>query len=174
MARPEKASIVASLTDKFRESASTIFVQYQGLDVATITELRSRCRAENIEFVVRKNTLATRAARALELEEAVEYFRGPTAFAFHAEDATVAARVLKEFRKQATALELKGGLLEGRVLDAAGVERLASIPTREVLLGQLAGTLQAPIVKLARTLQALPSNLVYALAAVRDQKESAG
>lgn len=175
MARPEKEAVVASLKGKFQESAATAFVQYQGLDVTTIGELRRKCREAGVEFVVRKNTLATLAARELELEDAPQYFVGPTAFAFHVDDPTAPARVIKEFSKEAPTLELKGGVLEGAVLDKAGVERLAAVPPRDVLLAQLAATLQAPIAQLARVLKALPSNLAYALAGVRDQKaDSAG
>ena len=174
MARPEKEAVVATLKEKFSDSAGTVFVQYQGLDVATISDLRSKCRAEGVEFVVRKNTLATRAAQELGLEDAVAHFVGPTAFAFHAADPTTAPRILKEFSKGAPSLELKGGILDGAVLDRAGVERLAGIPPRNVLLGILAGTFQAPIAGLARALQAVPAGLAYALSAVRDQKDVAG
>lgn len=174
MARPEKEAVVATLKAKFQSSASTIFVQYQGLNVDTINRLRAKCRAEGVEFKVHKNTLATRAARELDLEGATEYFVGPTAFVFHTEDATVGPRVLKEFAKEAEALQMKGGLLEGQVLDAAGVSALADIPPRDVLLGTLAGTLQAPIAGLARALNGMLSGLAYALVAVRDQKDAAG
>ncbi len=174
MARPEKEAVVATLKEKFTDSAATVFVQYQGLDVTTIGALRAKCREAGVEFVVRKNTLATIAARQLSLDDAVQFFQGPTAFAFHADDPTVGPRVIKDFAKDAPTLEIKGGLLDGMVLDHAGMIRLAQIPPRAILLGQFAAVLQAPIVKLVRTLNAVPNTLVYALAAVRDQKESAG
>ncbi len=175
MARPEKEAIVASLKEKFHGSAATAFVHYQGLNVLTIGQLRAKCRDAGVEFVVRKNTLARLAARELDLEDAAAYFVGPTAFAFHGDDPTAPARVIKEFSKDAPTLELKGGLLEGAVLDQAGMERLAAIPPRNILLSQFVGTLQAPITQLARLLKAIPTNLAYALAGVRDQKaESAG
>lgn len=175
MARPEKEAAVAALKQKFQDCAGTAFVHYQGLNVATIGQLREKCRADGVEFVVRKNTLAAIAARELDLEDATQFFVGPTAFAFHLDDPTAPARVIKDFAKEAPTLALKGGLLEGAVLDKAGVERLAAVPPREVLLSMLVGTLQAPISGLARALNALPSGLARALAAVRDQKDdSAG
>lgn len=171
--RDQKADVVADLKRQFSEAAATVFVQYQGLNVAALTHLRRRCREAGVDFVVRKNTLALRAARALDVEGAEAYFVGPTAFAFHAEDPTAAARVLQAFAKEAPVLELKGGLLAGRVLDKAAVERLANVPAREQLLSMVARALQAPIGALARSLNAIPTKLALALAAVRDQKQAA-
>jgi len=174
VARPEKEAVVAELTDAFQNAASTIFVQYQGLNVAEVSDLRSKLRSEGVTFVVRKNTLAIRAAEAANVTDAEPYFVGPTAFASHAEDPTVAARIIKDFAKDHEAISFKGGILDGKVLDEAAVKRLANVPTSDVLLGQLAGTLQGIITGLARALNALPSGLAIALGAVRDQKESAG
>ena len=141
--------------------------------MAQATELRRKLREAGVEFKVLKNTLTAIAAKKL-IRRVDLLLVGPTAIAFGYDDPVAPAKVLSEFAKTNPALELKGGLLEGKVLDVAGVKALADLPSREELLSQVLRGMQAPISGLVNVLQGTIRNLVYALDAVRKQKEAAG
>ncbi|MCM0646794.1 50S ribosomal protein L10 [Clostridium swellfunianum] len=139
-----------------------VFAKYQGLTVEEDTELRKKLREAGVEYKVYKNTLTTLAARELGLEGLVSHLEGPVSVAFGYEDATAPARILNDFAKGHKKLELKAGVVEGTVYDAAGIAKLATIPSREVLIAQLLGSFKAPL-----------SNLAYLLNAIAEKQSSA-
>ncbi|AMB94122.1 50S ribosomal protein L10 [Aerococcus sanguinicola] len=155
----KKQEEVNVLVDRIKNAKSIIVVDYLGLTVQEATELRSQLRAENVSFKVIKNTMMRRALDTLGVEYHEEVFQGPTAVAFGEEDAVAPARILKNFSKEAEALELKGGVIEGKTLTKEEISKIASLPGREGLLSMLLSVLQAPV-----------RNVAYAVKAVQDQK----
>jgi large subunit ribosomal protein L10 len=147
--REEKVAFVAEVADKLGRSRSTIVTDYRGLTVAEITELRKNLRAAGIEYRVMKNTLTRRATAQSNTQVLDVYLEGPTAVAFSYDDAVAPAKVLNDFAGTHKALEIKGGLVEGKLVDADGVKELASLPSREGLLSMLLSVLQAPVRNLA-------------------------
>lgn len=158
-----KKQVVSEIASKLRESKSTIVVDYRGLTVAQVTELRKTLREAGVEFKVYKNTLTRRAAEEAELAGLNEYLTGPNAIAFSAEDVIAPAKVLNDFAKKNEALEIKAGVIEGNIATVEEVKALAELPSREGLLSMLLSVLQAPI-----------RNLALAAKAVADQKEEQG
>lgn len=173
MARPEKEATVREIEEKFNKSKSVILADYRGLNVTEVTELRKKLREAGIDYRVVKNTLTSRAAKAANIDGLDQFLSGPTALAFGANDVVMPAKILNEFAKDHKKLELKGGVLEGKVIDLAAVKELANLPSREALLGQLAGMLQAPMRGLVTVLSGPLRNLTYAVEAVRKQKAGA-
>ena len=161
--REEKAALVNEIASKLSQSKSTIIADYRGLTVAEITELRKNLRASGVEFRVLKNTLTRRATAQSETQALDVYLKGPTAVAFGVGDLVAPAKVLNDFAAKHKALEIKGGLVEGRLIDAEGVKNLAGLPSRDGLLSMLLSVLQAPM-----------RNLAYAAKQVAEQKEAAG
>lgn len=159
----EKQQLVAEISEKLRDSASTIVADYRGLSVSQVTELRKQLREQNVEYTVLKNTLARRAADAAELSDLHAYLTGPTAIAFSKDDVVAAAKVLSGFAKKNEHLKVKGGVVEGKVVDAKQISALADLPSREGLLSMLLSVLQAPV-----------RNLALAVKAVADQKGQEG
>ncbi|HLN77184.1 MAG TPA: 50S ribosomal protein L10 [Nocardioidaceae bacterium] len=165
MARPDKAAAVAELTETFQESAGAVLTEYRGLTVKQLQDLR-RALGENANYAVVKNTLTQIAARDAGVEGFDDLLTGPTAIAFIKGDMVEAAKGLRDFAKANPSLVVKGGLFEGRTLDAAEIAKLADLESREVLLGKLAGAmlaslsqavylLNAPIAQAARLAGAL-------------------
>jgi large subunit ribosomal protein L10 len=150
-----KQESVDAVTAKLRESATTVVVDYRGLNVAQVTELRKQLREAGIEFQVLKNTLLRRATAAAELTELDSVLTGPTAIAFSAEDAVAPAKILNDFAKKNDALELKGAVVEGRVIGVEEVKALAELPSREGLLSMLLSVLQAPVRNFALAVKAV-------------------
>lgn len=167
MLRNEKQAIVEGLKDRFKRMTSTVFVDYQGLDVASVTELRDILRAQGVEYQVVKNTLTKLAvAEAPYAADLAAALTGMTAIAWSYEDPAVAAQVFKEFTKKNKSLRVKAGLIDGRVIDGATVvSQLAVMPGKNELRAQLLATLQAPAQQLLRQLLAPPQNFVYLLKA---------
>ncbi|NLY20208.1 MAG: 50S ribosomal protein L10 [Tissierellia bacterium] len=159
----QKQAVVAEIKEKIENSPSVVLVDYRGLTVEEITQLRDEYRANGVDYKVYKNTLMRFAFKELGYEDFNEYLTGPNALAIAGEDATSAARITQKFAKDNDKLEIKAGLIEGKIIDLAGVKELASIPSREVLIAKLLGSLKAPV-----------SNLVYLLDAIAKQKEEAG
>lgn len=159
----QKKQLVEDIAAKLRESKGTVLVDYRGLDVAAVTELRKQLREAGCEFKVYKNTLARRATESIELTDLDQYLVGPTAMAFSPEDAIVAAKILHKFAKNHDALEIKAGVVEGQIVSKEKVEELADLPSREGLLAMLLSVMQAPI-----------RNFALAVKAVAEQKEEAG
>lgn len=151
----EKQQIVADVTNKLRESSCTVVADYRGLNVAQVTELRKQLREAGVEFQVLKNTLVRRATAAAELTELDSVLTGPTAVAFSKTDVVAAAKILTEFAKKNEALQVKGGVVEGRVVDVSQIKALAELPSREGLLSMLLSVLQAPIRNFALAVKAV-------------------
>ena len=154
MAKVElKQPIVNEISEAINGVASVVVVDYRGLTVAQDTELRKQLRAAGITYKVYKNTLVSRAVEGTEFESLREVLEGPSAFAISTDDATAPARVLAEFAKKAPKLEIKAGVVEGAYYDANGMKEISSIPSRDVLLGRLFGSMQSPITNFARVIK---------------------
>ncbi|AIE77735.1 50S ribosomal protein L10 [Bacillus cereus] len=158
-----KQQVVTEIADKLRASKSTIVVDYRGLTVSEATELRKNLREAGVEFKVYKNSLTRRAAESAEMAELNEFLTGPNAIAFSNEDVVAPAKVLNDFAKDHEALEIKAGVIEGKLVTLDEVKAIATLPSREGLLSMLLSVLQAPI-----------RNLALATKAVADQKEEQG
>lgn len=153
MAKVElKQPIVAEISELLNGAASAVAVDYRGLTVAQDTELRKQLREAGVTYKVYKNTLIRRAAEGTDFAALDPHLEGPTAIAVSKDDATAPARVLAEFAKKADKLEIKAGVVEGTYYDAKGMQAISSIPSREILLGRLFGSMKSPIANLARVL----------------------
>ncbi|WLD93516.1 50S ribosomal protein L10 [Alkalihalobacillus sp. AL-G] len=159
----QKKKLVTEIADQFRNSKSTILVDYRGLDVAEVTELRKQLREAGITFKVYKNSMTRRAAEEAELAGLNENLVGPTAVAFSNEEVVAPAKILNNFAKEHEALEIKAGVIEGQVTTVEEIKALAELPSREGLLSMLLSVLQAPM-----------RNVALATKAVADQKEEQG
>lgn len=148
-----KKAVVAELVEKFKNANTVIVVDYRGLTVAQATKLRKELREAGIDYRVVKNTLLTIAAKEAGYEELTPLFKGVTAIAFGAEDVVAPAQIITKFSKDNKVIEVKGGILEGKVLDQAGVQALGDLPSKEVLLAQVASCFQAPIQRMAYVLE---------------------
>ena len=150
----QKQNIVSEIQGKFTNSGSTVVAEYRGLSVAEITELRRTLRAEGVEMKVYKNTLASLAAEAAGFSDLKNALTGPNALAFGS-DETTAARLMATFAKKHKALVLKGGIVEGKVVDDATIKELSALPNRDGMLGMLLSVLQAPVAGFARAVNAV-------------------
>ena len=148
----KKQAQVKEVADKLAKSKMTIFTDYRGITVEDVTNLRNDLRKENVEYRVAKNTLIKLAIKGTEYEGLAEYLEGPTASAISHEDCTAPARIMSKTADSVEAFSFKGAWVEGNVYDAKGTEELAKIPSKEVLIAMLLGTLQAPISSFARAL----------------------
>lgn len=167
-----KKQIVLDIKEKMEKAKGMIFYDYRGLTVFEVTELRNKFREAGVEYHVIKNSMLRRAADMLEIDGLAEYLTGPTAVAFGFDDPVAPAKVLIDYTKKLKKTEIKAGILEGNIIGLTQITNLAELPSREQLLGMLAGTLNAPITGLARSLSGIISKLGYALNAVREQKEA--
>ena len=159
MAKVElKQPIVQAIADDIKDATSVVLVDYRGLTVAQDTELRKQLREAGIIYKVCKNTMMKRAFEGTDFAALDEHLEGPSAIAISKDDATAPARILCKFAKDAKALELKAGVIEGTVYDVAGLTELSKIPSREELLSKLLGSLQSPITNLARVLNQIAEN----------------
>lgn len=153
MAKVElKQPIVQAIAEDIKDAASVVLVDYRGLTVAEDTALRKQLREAGIVYKVCKNTMMKRAFEGTEFAGLEEYLEGPSALVVSKDDATAPARIICKFAKTAEALEVKAGVVEGNVYDAAGINELSKVPSREELLSKLLGSLQSPITNLARVL----------------------
>ena len=153
MAKVElKQPIVQEISENIKDAQSVVVVDYRGLTVAEDTQLRKALREAGVTYKVYKNTMIRFAAKGTEFEALEPHLEGPTALAVSKDDATAPARILAEFAKTAPKLELKASVVEGTYYDQAGTQVIATIPSREVLLGKLLGSIQSPITNLARVL----------------------
>jgi len=171
--RPDKVAIVEEIAAKLNESVAVFVSEYRGMKVSQMANLRAPLRAAGAEHKVYKNTLARLAAADAGYESLNEYLLGPTALTFVTGDSVAAAKALLDQSRANPLLVIKGGVLGDAPMTADDVKALASLPSREVLLAQLAGAFQAPLVKTAGLLQALPRNFAYGLSALIDQKAAA-
>ena len=168
-----KQQIAEDLHDKFAKSAIIVLTDYKGLDVAAINDLRRKLRESDIEYQVVKNTLLARAAEDTEVALIKDHFKGPSAVAISYDDPVAPAKVLTQFAKDNGKLEIKVGVLNGKVLDAQAIKALALLPSREVMLAQLLATLNAVPTSFVRVLAEVPRSLLNVLTALKDQKEAA-
>ena len=172
MARPDKEAAIAALTEQFRSSGAVLLTEYRGLSVAQLKTLR-RSLAGNARYAVEKNTLAAIAAREAGFETFAEELHGPTAIAFVEGEAVDAAKALRDFAKDNKQLVIKGGIMDGKLLSAADVDKLASLESREVLLAKTAGAVKASLSKAAYLFAAPASKAVRTVDALREKQEQA-
>ncbi len=168
-----KQQITENLHDRFARSAIIVVTDYNGLDVGALNDLRRRLRAEGIEYQVVKNTLLVRAAADTEADLIKEYFKGPSAVAISYDDPVAPAKVLTQFAKENNKLEIKVGVLNGKVLDLNAVKALAMLPSKEVMLAQFLAVLNAVPTSFVRVLAEVPRSMLNVLNAIKDQKEAA-
>lgn len=168
MPKPQKVEAVTELSKQLKDSQAALLTSFRGLKVAEMTELRRSLSASNTQFMVVKNTLARIAARQAGLEDLVPLFEGSTAIAFVHGDPVAAAKGLDDVAKKYPALEVKGGLMEGRVLTAERAKALATIQSREILLSMLAGAIKQPASLVLNLVSAPLRSMGYAFAAYRD------
>jgi large subunit ribosomal protein L10 len=150
-----KKAVVAEIKEKLVAAKSVVLIDYRGLTVAEVTELRNQCRKAGVEYAVLKNTMVNLAAKEAGIEGLEAFLKGPTAVAFGMEDAVAPAKVLTEFIKKTKKTEVKCGLLDGQILDAAGVEALAAIPSREVLIAKIMGSMMSAVSKFVYVVEAI-------------------
>lgn len=153
-----KQQAVEEIKAQLTSAVSGVFVDYCGLTVEQDTQLRNKLREANVEYKVVKNTLTRLAAKEVGLDGLDEVLNGPTALATSKEDEVTAAKVLSDFAKENEQLEIKSGFLDGKVVSLDEVKQLAATPSRDVLIAKIMGSLNAPVSKLVRTLQALVDN----------------
>ncbi len=167
----EKKAVVAEVTEQVSSAQAIVFAEYRGMEVADMTVLRAKARAAGVYFRVLKNTLVRRAIAESPFAEMSDHMVGPLVYGISS-DPVAAAKVIHEFAKGNDKLVIKGGGLPNSVMSAKDVASLATMPSREQLIAQLMGTMQAPVSKFVQTLNEVPTKFVRGLAAVRDQKEA--
>jgi large subunit ribosomal protein L10 len=172
--REQKATAVAEIAGQIKESEAVFAVDYRGITVAQVKELRTQLANADATFRVVKNTLTERAADEADAEALKSLLEGPTALTFVRGDAAAAAKTIADFQRSTGGelLPFKGGLMEGNALDAAQIVAISKLPSRQVLYGQLVGVVASPITGLARGLNGLLSGLAVALGGVLEKKES--
>ena len=166
----KKQSLVQQIKEKLENCQSAVFIDYRGLTVEEVTSLRNKFREAGVEYKVLKNTMIHRAAEQLGMEELFSHLEGPTAVAFGMEDAVAPAKIINDFIKASKKTEIKAGILEGKVVDAKMVEELASLPSKEVLVAKVLGSMNAPITGLVSVLSGTMRNFVCALNAIAEKK----
>lgn len=170
--RQQKENLAGSYGEGMASSPNVFLLDYKGITVPEVTELRAKIREAGGSYEVVKNRVALRALEGTALEGLKDQFQGPTAAAFGGEDPVVLAKILTEFAKGVPAIEFKDGLVEGQRVTAEEVKQIADLPSREELISKLVFLLQSPITGFVRVLAALPRNLVVSLDQIRQQKEA--
>lgn len=173
MKRSEKEKIVEALHEKFSRAKVLILTDFKGLNMSAMNELRNQLREASVEYRVVKNTLMSRAMGGTDMSLLKEHFFGPCAVALSYEDPVTPARVLMKFSEDNAALEVKAGVIEGQVVDLAGIKRLSKLPSHEALLAQLLSQMNAPATGLVMVLSGVLRNFMGVLAAIERQKEAA-
>ena len=172
MSKEERQQTIEALTDRFRASPNVFVTDFTGLNVLRMTELRRRLRSAGGRYVVVKNTLAQRALAANRVQGLDDFLNGPTGVVLAGPDPVATAKVLSDFAKEFQKPEIKSGLVDGKAVTPEQVKRLASLPSRDVLLSQLAGTFQAPLAQFAGAMNGLLYQVVGALEALRAQRSA--
>ena len=165
-----KSENVEEIKAKISKAQSMVLVDYRGLNVAQLTELRSQYRKAGVEYKVYKNSMMRFAFKDLGLEDFNEFLKGPSAVAFGYDDPVSAAKITSQFAKTYDKLEIKAGIVDGKVIDVTGVNSLAELPSREVLIAQVLGGFNAPIQGFANVLQGTIRSLAIVLNAIAEEK----
>jgi large subunit ribosomal protein L10 len=168
----QKREIVAEVNQAAASALSAVLADYRGLTVSEMTEMRAKARKSGVYLRVVRNTLAKRAVEGTQYECLNEAFVGPTLLAFSTDEPGSAARLIKDCAKDYDALEVKALSIDGELLDAGQLDRVAKLPTKDEAIALLMAVMLAPITKLARTLKEVPGKLVRTVAAVRDAKQA--
>jgi large subunit ribosomal protein L10 len=171
--REQKKQAIIDITDRLGRAQSVVIVEYAGLNVSKITDLRAKLRESGVEMKVFKNTLAKRAVAEQGVVELKKYLEGPTAGVFSMQDPVSGPKILIDFAKKNKQLIIKGGALENKIIDADGVKTLADLPSREVLLTQVVMGMQGPLSGMVNVLQGPLRKFVYALEALKKEREQA-
>ena len=170
--REEKAAVIEEVSAQVAQAGSIVLAEYRGLTVEKITQLRKQARESGVYLRVLKNTLVRRAVQGTPYEKLADQMAGPLMYGIST-DPVAPAKLMAAFAKANDQLVLKGGAMPNVVMDVAGVQALATMPSREELLAKLLGTMQAPVATFVRTLNEVPTKFVRGLAAVRDKQEAA-
>jgi large subunit ribosomal protein L10 len=168
-----KSDTVAEIKDKFGRAKSAVLIDYRGLTVEEVTNLRNTFRQQGVDYKVYKNTLIDRALGEMQIKGLESYLNGPTAVAFGYTDPVAPAKIIDEAIKKLKKTQIKAGFVEGKVFDAGAIQELANLPSREVLVARVLGTLQAPVTGLVSVLGGTLRSVLYALNAVKEHKEKA-
>lgn len=171
-AREKKEQIVEEIKQKFENSSSAILIDYRGLTVEEVTDLRKQFRESGVDYKVYKNTLTELAVKSLGMDELVPFLKGPTAIAFGVEDPVAPAKIINDGIKKLKKMELKVGVVEGRVIDVEEIKALADLPSREELIAKMLGSMNAPVTNLVGVLSGTIRSLLYGLNAVIEKKEA--
>jgi large subunit ribosomal protein L10 len=169
--RTEKEQVIGELHEKMARAKAAILAEPKGLDVATVTELRRKLREAKVEYRIVKNTLAARAAKGTSLEPLADKFVGPTALVMSYDDVVIPAKLIAEFAKDRENFAIRTAVVEGRVIDAKGVQALAKLPGLNELRAQLAMMINQPATQLARIIGTPGQQLARVVAARREQLE---
>ena len=169
----EKKNVVSGLHERIASAKVVIVTDYMGLDVTTMNRLRRQLRQIECEYQVVKNTLLIRASEETDVALIKDIFKGPNAVALSYEDPVAPAKVLMDFAKENERLEIKIGVMDGRVLDSNAISALSSLPSREVLLGQLLSAFNGVPASFVRVLSGVPQQFLNVLQAIKDEKEAA-
>lgn len=169
----QKKEQIERLGKELSECEISVIVDYKGLDVLKMTQLRSQLRNEGVRIEVVKNTLLERASEGTDAALMKEFYKGPNAIVISKDDPVVPAKVLVKFAKDNEKLEIKAAVLSGKLLSIAEIEQLAKMPSREELLGKFVGVLNAVPTSFANVLSGVPRSFVNVLNAIKDQKEAA-
>lgn len=154
----QKKKVVVDLVESIKAAQAGVLVDYRGITVEQDTKLRKQLREAGVEYKVVKNTLTRFAANELGFQELDEQLNGPTALAISDTDPVAPAKIISDFAKEAETISIKAGFLDGKVISLDEIKQLASTPSRDVLIAKIMGSLNAPVSKLVRTLQALVDN----------------
>lgn len=170
MNKEAKGNVVSELSELLNSSKATFVADYRGMDVEAVNKLRGELRQLGVDYRVAKNTLLRIAAKGTGAECLEAHLQGPTAVAFACEDVAAPAKVLAELAKTSKFFELKGGVMDGKALSVEDIKALAELPSREVLLAKVLGSISAPATNFVGVLAAVPRSLVQVLAAIQEQK----
>jgi len=170
--KENKQQLITEMHDKLKRAKAIFLADFRGMKVEKATELRNELRKAAVEYKVVKNTLLELASKDTDKEAISSHYAGPTAVAFSYDDPVAAAKVLSRFaREPQSTLKLKAGMLTGKLITVADIQALADLPSREVLLAKMLGSMQAPTSNFVGVLAAVPGSFVRALDAIRAQKE---
>jgi large subunit ribosomal protein L10 len=174
MNKSEKSDEIKEISERFNRANAVILSEFAGLNGETLRQLRVTVRKANGEFRVMKNTLVQKAIENSAYKPIQSYFEGPIGVIFGYDDPIGSIKAAKEFSEKQKTFKLKGGMMEGKVLDVKGIQAVAILPSRPVMIGQLLSRMQSPLHGIVLTLNGVLGKFVYALNAVKEKRETAG